>query len=57
VLIEAGTEIDLTDWLDKRALLAVWPQLYLPPFVRQAWEHRHPELACAGARPQFPPLR
>jgi hypothetical protein len=42
VLMEAGTEADVTDWLDKNALLALWPQLYLPPLVRQAWERRHP---------------
>jgi hypothetical protein len=54
VLMEAGTEADVTDWLDKNALLALWPQLYLPPSVRQAWERRHPQLARAGARPHVP---
>jgi hypothetical protein len=54
VLMEAGSQTDLTEWLDKDALLALWPQLYLPPFVRQAWERRHPELAPAGARPHVP---
>lgn len=56
VLMEAGTEADLTDWLDRDALLAMWRQLYLPPFVRRAWERRHPELARAGAEPHVPPL-
>jgi hypothetical protein len=51
VLMEAGSHPDVTDWLDKDALLALWPQLYLPPFVRQAWERRHPQLTCAAARP------
>ena len=55
VLMEAGTEAALTDWLDKNALFAVWPQLYLPPWVRQAWERRHPQLARARARPPVPP--
>ncbi len=55
--MEAGTEADLTAWLDKDSLLAVWPQLYLPPFVRQAWERRHPQLACAGAPPHVPPVQ
>lgn len=57
VLMEAGGQADLTDWLDKAALLAVWPQLYLPPFVRQAWEDRHPQLAHAGAPPHVAPVQ
>ena len=57
VLMEAATEADVTDWLDKNALLALWPQLYLPPFVREAWERRHPELDRASARPPVPHLR
>ncbi len=56
VLMEAGTQADVTDWLDKNALLAVWSQLYLPSFVREAWERRHPELGCAEARPAVPPV-
>lgn len=55
--MEAGSDADLTDWLDKNALLALWPQLYLPPYVRQAWEHRHPQLARARARPHVPPVQ
>jgi hypothetical protein len=47
-------EADVTDWLDKNALLALWSQLYLPSFVREAWERRHPELGCARARPPVP---
>lgn len=54
VLMEAGSETDLTEWLDREALLELWPQLYLPPFVRQAWERRHPQLAHAGGRPHAP---
>jgi hypothetical protein len=52
-------EADLTDWLDSIALLALWPRLYLPPFVREAWERRHPQLAGAGAGagPHFPPVQ
>jgi hypothetical protein len=58
VLMEAGTEADLTDWLDKNALLALalWPQMYLPLFVRLAWERRHRQLARGGARPHVPPV-
>ncbi len=51
VLMEAGSHADVTDWLDKDVLLALWPQLYLPPFVRLAWERRHPQLTHAAARP------
>ena len=54
VLMEAGTEADVTDWLDKHALLALWSKLYLPSFVREAWEHRHPELGRASARQSVP---
>lgn len=39
------------------ALLALWPPLYLPPFVRQAWARRHPQLARARARPHVPPVQ
>ncbi len=55
VLMEAGSQADLTDWLDKNALLALWPQLYLPPFVRRPWERRHPELPRVGATRTFRP--
>ena len=53
--MEAGTAADLTDWLDRQMLLDAWPELYLPPFVRAAWQRRHPELARAGAGPLVPP--
>lgn len=56
VLMESGRQTDLTDWLDKTALLALWPQLYLPPFVRQAWEDHHPQLAHAGSAPRVAPV-
>jgi hypothetical protein len=52
--MEAGTDADVTDWLDRPALLAVWSQLYLPSFVREAWERRHPELGCACPRLPVP---
>lgn len=55
VLMEAGSVDDLTGWLDRDALLSLWPELYLPPFVRAAWERRHLELARAGAGPRVPP--
>jgi len=55
--MEAGSQADLTDWIDKAALLAMWPQLYLPPFVRRAWEDRHHELAHAGVRLDVAPVQ
>ncbi len=49
VLREAGRLEDL-GYLDGGTLTALWPQLYLPRGVRQAWEDQHPALrAGAGA--------
>jgi hypothetical protein len=47
VLREAGCLEDLTAYLDRDTLIALWPELYLPRGVRQAWEDRHPELHAA----------
>lgn len=54
VLMEACSVSDLTDWLDRKALLTMWPELYLPKNVRAAWENRHPELVRLGAGPHVP---
>ena len=54
VLSEACSAADVTDWLDRDALLDMWPQLYLPKNVRAAWEHQHPKLAQLGAGPDVP---
>lgn len=48
VLREAGRADDLA-WLDGATLTALWPDLYLPRGVRQAWEERHPALRAATA--------
>ena len=49
VLREAGRPEDL-GYLDGGTLTALWPRLYLPRGVRQAWEDQHPALrAGAGA--------
>lgn len=45
VLREAIRFDELRTWLDGATLRQLWPQLYLPRGVRQAWEDRHPELA------------
>ena len=54
VLVEAGSERDLTTWLEQEALVEAWPDLYLPRPVRRAWEDRHPALARRGAGPDVP---
>ena len=51
VLREAASPEDLTSFLDRATLIAVWPELYLPKGVRQAWEEHHPVLRAAGAAP------
>jgi hypothetical protein len=49
VLREAGCLEDLTTYLDGDTLIALWPDLYLPKGVRQAWEDEHPVLRAAAA--------
>ncbi|HEX5291492.1 MAG TPA: hypothetical protein VFX25_21710 [Streptosporangiaceae bacterium] len=49
VLREASRPADLTTYLHGRTLIAVWPDLFLPRGVRQAWEDRHPALRAAAA--------
>ena len=44
VLREAGRLEDLTSYLNGDTLIALWPELYLPKGVRQAWEDQHPAL-------------
>jgi hypothetical protein len=48
VLREAGSSEDLTAYLDGDTLIALWPDLYLPDGVRQAWEEQHPVLRAAA---------
>ena len=47
VLREATQVPDLASYLDGDTLVAVWPDLFLPRGVRQAWEDRHPVLRAA----------
>lgn len=44
VLREASRPEDLTGLLDAGTLIGLWPELYLPRGVREAWEDRHPAL-------------
>jgi len=46
VLREASRAEDLA-YLNGERLIAVWPDLYLPGGVRQAWEDQHPVLHAA----------
>jgi len=48
VLREAGRPEDLAAYLDGGTLVALWPELFLPKGVRQAWEERHPILRAAA---------
>ena len=54
VLLEAASEGDLEQWLDRDELIRLWPELYLPRTVRAAWQSRHDVLARAGAGPRVP---
>lgn len=49
VLREAGRPEDLAAYLDGDTLVALWPELVLPPGVRLAWEEQHPVLQAAVA--------
>jgi hypothetical protein len=44
VLREAASEADLAEHLNPQTLLDVWPELRLPPFLREVWERAHPAL-------------
>ncbi len=48
VLTEASRPEDLTAYLDGDTLIALWPELYLPKGVRQAWEEQHQVLRPAA---------
>lgn len=49
VLGEAIRVEELTAYLNRDRLLAVWRDLYLPRGVRRAWEERHPVLRAVPA--------
>jgi len=44
VLRGASSQEDLSTYLDCDTLIALWPDLFLPKGVRQAWEDQHPNL-------------
>jgi hypothetical protein len=49
VLREAVSVEELERWLDGPTLVRLWPDLYLPAVVRQAWQQRHPDLVRVAA--------
>ncbi len=49
VLREAASVEELRTWLHGPTLVRLWPDLYLPAGVRQAWEERHPVLRAHAA--------
>ena len=51
VLGEAIRAEELTTYLNRDVLLAVWRDLYLPKGVRRAWEEMHPALRAAAPAP------
>jgi hypothetical protein len=50
VLIEATKPADLHDYLDRATLAKLWPTLWLPLELRQAWEQRFPALMPPAAQ-------
>jgi hypothetical protein len=50
VLIEATKPADLHTFLDERILRSLWPTLWLPPALREAWEDRFPALGSIRSR-------
>lgn len=44
VLREASRPDDLTGYLNRDVLIALWPDLRLPKGVKRAWEEHHPSL-------------
>ncbi|MEO3745345.1 hypothetical protein [Plantactinospora sp. B5E13] len=49
VLTEAVTVGDLNTWLNADLLLWFWPDLWLPPRLRERWKEAFPELAATRA--------
>lgn len=54
VLAEAAVVGDVAAWVNGAELERLWPDLYLPRAVRQAWEEAHPRLQRIGAGPDVP---
>jgi hypothetical protein len=48
VLQQASRPEDLADYLDGATLVELWPRMFVPRGVRQAWENEHPALRAAA---------
>lgn len=46
--IQEGRTVDQVQILNRDRLVAMWPELNLPPRARQLWESRFPELMTAA---------
>ena len=44
VINEAATPTDLHTYLDQGTLVRLWPMMWLPVAVREAWQARFPDL-------------
>ncbi len=53
ILTEAFRQEDLNNFLNRAALIRLWPDMFLPAKVRRLWEERFPELAAT--RTENPP--
>ena len=47
IVLQASRPEDLTGYLDRETLIAVWPELRRPEGV-QAWEEHHPRLRAGS---------
>jgi hypothetical protein len=54
VILEAWRDEDFAAWLNRDALIELWPDLQLPRPVRARWEAIHPVLAARRAEAGLP---
>jgi hypothetical protein len=54
VILEAWRDEDFAAWLNRDALIELWPDLQLPRPVRARWEAKHPVLAARRAEAGLP---
>ena len=54
VILESFRDEDFAAWLNRDALVKLWPKIHLPRPVRAKWEALHPVLAARGAGPGVP---
>ena len=49
VILDAWRDEDFAAWLNRDALIELWPDLQLPRPVRTRWEAKHPVLDARRA--------